>query len=58
MGLREQPRSEATDIGLNTFVYLCLTFALLKGQAPAAQTGAVFLIITHYCQFPVYKSLQ
>lgn len=29
------PLREATDIGLNTFVYLSLTFALLKGQAAA-----------------------
>lgn len=46
------PRREATDIGLNTFVYLSLTFALLKGQAAAAETRAVFLIITYYRKFP------
>lgn len=46
------PRGEATDIGLNTFVYLSLTFALLKGQASAAETRAVFLIITYYRKFP------
>lgn len=55
MCLCEHPHSKATDIGLNTFVYLCLTFALLKGQASAAETGAIFLIITYYCQFPVPK---
>lgn len=46
------PHREATDIGLNIFVYLSLTFALLKGQASAAETRAVFLIITYYCKFP------
>ena len=46
------PRGEATDIALNTFVYLSLTFALLKGQASAAETRAVFLIITYYRKFP------
>ena len=46
------PHGEATDIGLNTFVYLSLTFALLKGQASAAETRAVFLIIAYYRKFP------
>jgi len=46
------PNREATDIGLNTFVHLSLTFALLKGQASAAETRAAFLIITYCCKFP------
>lgn len=50
--LSEHPRRAAPDIGLNTFVYFSLTFALLKGQCSAVEMRTVFLIITYYSELP------
>lgn len=50
--VHKAPLGAAPGTSLNTFVYLSLTFALLKGQCSAAEMRTTFLIITYYCELP------
>lgn len=51
-GAHKAPLRAAPGTALNTFVYLSLTFALLKGQCSAVETRTTLLIITYYCELP------
>lgn len=50
--VHKAPIKAASGTTLNTFVYLSLTFALLKGQCSVVETRTTFLIITYYCELP------